>query len=168
MSTMQSTVVVAVFPTQDQAQQALDELRRAGFSDGEIGFLRRAAPGLSGSEVVPVAAGGAVEGGLVGGIVGAAVALLIPGFGPALAGGIIAATLSGAALGATAGGLMAALSELGVSNADARFYQQELSAGHIIITVKAASGQEEARTLLKRAGSTSVKTHVGVMNATLM
>jgi hypothetical protein len=164
MSTTQSVVVVAVFKTQGQAQNGLDELRRGSFRDEEIGFLTRAAvAGASGSEVVPVAATGAVEGGLVGGVLGAAVALLIPGFGPALAGGIIAATLSGAALGATAGGLMAMLSALGVSNADARFYQQELSAGRTIITVKIASGQKEAEAILRRAGATSVKTHEGVI-----
>ncbi len=164
MSITQNVVVVAVFTTQAQAQQALDELRRGGFRDEEIGFLTRAAvASATGSEVVPVAATGAVEGGLVGGVLGAAVALLIPGFGPALAGGIIAAMLSGAAPGATAGGIMAMLSGLGVSNADARFYQQELSAGHTIITVKLASGQKEAQAILRRARATSVKTHEGVI-----
>jgi len=164
MSITQSVVVVAVFTTQAQAQQGLDELRRSGFRDEEIGFLTRAAvESPTSSDIVPVAATGAVEGGLVGGVLGAAVALLIPGFGPALAGGIVAALLSGAALGATAGGLMAMLSGLGVSNADARFYQQELSAGHTIITVKIASGQKEAEAILRQARATSVKTHKGVI-----
>ena len=166
MSATPSIVVVAVFTNQNQAQRGLDELRRAGFSDEKIGFLTRAAAaGATGIEVVPAAASGAVEGGLLGGVLGAAVALLVPGFGPALAGGIIAATLSGAALGATAGGLMAMLSELGISNADVRFYQQELSAGHTIITIKIASGQDEAAAILSRAGATSVKTHEGVITA---
>jgi len=164
MSITPSVVVVAVFTTQAQAQQALDELRRGGFRDEEIGFLTRAAvASASGSDVVPVAATGAVEGGLLGGVLGAAVALLIPGFGPALAGGIIAAMLSGAALGATAGGIMALLSSLGLSNVDARFYQQELSAGHTVITVKLASGQKEAEAILRRAKAKSVKTHAGVI-----
>ncbi len=164
MSITPNMVVVAVFTTQSQAQQGLDELRRGGFSDEEIGFLTRAAvASVANSEVVPVTATGAVEGGLVGGVLGAAVALLIPGFGPALAGGIIAAMLSGAALGATAGGLMAMLSGLGVSNADVHFYQQELSAGHTIITVKIFSGQEDAEAILRRVGATSVKTHIGAI-----
>ncbi len=38
----QHSVVVGVFADQAQAQPAIAELRRAGFSDDEIGFLTRA------------------------------------------------------------------------------------------------------------------------------
>jgi hypothetical protein len=158
--------VVAVFTEYTQARQAIDELRRAGFRDDETGFLTRAGVIESPSDVGTGVTTGAVSGGVVGGVLGAAASLLIPGFGPALAGGILAATLGGAALGATAGGLLGTFTGLGASEREARFYQKELEAGHTVVTVKALSGYDEAEAILRRSGATDVKTLFGAFNTT--
>ena len=117
-----------------------------------IGFLSRVAEADTGTDVEGSAATGAISGGVVGGILGAAAALLIPGFGPAIAGGILAATVGGVAIGATAGGILGALTSLGVSENEAKFYQRELEAGRTIVTVKSADGATQATAILHNNG----------------
>src|SRR5437763_10212247 len=110
MATNRTGTVVGVFSDQMQARQAVNDLQRAGFRDDQIGFAVRDQTGTA-RDTAPVtkagegAATGVVAGGILGGILGAAGALLIPGIGPVIAGGILAATLTGAAVGAAAGGI---------------------------------------------------------------
>jgi hypothetical protein len=149
-----STTVVGVFVDRAQAEQAIQALERAGFTDQQIGFIR---PGEQTSRETKIDTGtrvaaGVGSGGVVGGIVGAAVALLIPGLGPAIAGGILAATL-GATIGAVAGGLIGALTNLGVDEEDARYYQSELQAGRTLVIVNADQRQQEARNILRLYGA---------------
>jgi len=98
-------------------------------------------------------AAGVVGGGVLGGILGAAAALLIPGLGPAIAGGILTAVLGGAAIGAVAGGLIGALTNMGVPEDEAHFYQDELRAGRTLVTVQAEDRYEEALAILRRNGA---------------
>ena len=93
MAMTQDSIVVAIFQDPAQARSAIDELKRAGYSDNEIGYLTRAGVTEQGDDLVGNAATGAVGGGIIGGVLGAAAALLIPGFGPAIAGGILAVTI---------------------------------------------------------------------------
>ncbi len=78
MAITQNWIVVGVFQEYAQARQAIENLRRAGFNDDEIGFLTRAgvieSPGDMGANMTT----DAVSGGVIGGVVGAAVSLLIP------------------------------------------------------------------------------------------
>jgi hypothetical protein len=160
MATIERSTVVGVFTDRVQAEQAINELRHAGFSDDQIGFILRGNPavegtaqGETGSDAGAGAAAGAVSGGVLGGVLGAAAALLIPGFGPAIAGGILTATLSGAAIGAAAGGIIGALTGLGVPEEEARYYQGEFEAGRTIVTVKAANRYQEALDILRSNGA---------------
>jgi hypothetical protein len=166
MAMTQSSVVVGVFQDLAHARQAIDELRRAGFNDDEIGFLTRTGTiepeNVQGARI----ATDTVEGGLIGGALGAVAALLIPGFGPAIAGGILITTLSGAAIGAAAGSIIGSLTGMGVPEEEARFYQRELEAGRPIVTVKTASAHDEAVAILRRNGSYDATTQSGVINAT--
>jgi len=98
-------------------------------------------------------AAGVVGGGVIGGILGAAAALLIPGLGPAIAGGILTAVLGGAAIGAVAGGLIGALTSMGVPEDEARFYQDELRVGRTLVTVKAGDRYDEALAILRHNGA---------------
>lgn len=166
MAMVQSSIVVGVFPELAQARSAIEELRRAGFNDNEIGFLTRASTTEPADENETRVAADAVGGGLIGGALGALASLLIPGFGPAIAGGILVATLSGAALGAAAGGIIGSLTDIGVPEEEARFYQKELEAGRPIVTVKSVSGHDEAVEILHRNGAYDASTKFGVINAT--
>ena len=166
MAMTQSSIVVGVFQERAQARRAIDDLRRAGFREDEIGFLTRADTLEPENDQTARIATDAAEGGIIGGTVGAVAALLIPGFGPAIAGGILIAMLGGAAIGAAAGGVIGSLTELGVPEKEARFYQKELEAGYPIVTVKIASGHDEAVEILRRNGAYDAKTQSGVINAT--
>jgi uncharacterized membrane protein len=69
-----------------------------------------------------------------------------------LAGGLLAASLSGAAIGAAAGGLTGFLTGMGVSESEARFYESEFQSGRAIVTVRADRRNQEALEILKRNG----------------
>jgi uncharacterized protein (TIGR02271 family) len=169
MATERSTVV-GVFRDRDLADRAIDELHRLGFSDDEIGFAVRDGDSTIGVDNEPGDAGsgavtGAIAGAGVGGFIGAAVALLIPGFGPVVAGGILASILGGAVVGAAAGGILGALVGLGVPEEEARYYENEFNAGNIIVTVKAGTRYDEARQILFRNGAYDVTDREGLAPA---
>src|SRR5579884_365906 len=135
MAMTQNPIAVGVFTTEEQARRAIDDLHQAGFSDEEIGYLTRVAEADTGGGTDESVATGAVGGGILGGILGATAALLIPGVGPVVAGGILAATLGGILVGATAGGIVGALTGIGVSQEEAEYYQREFEAGRTIVAV---------------------------------
>jgi len=161
MTTTDRSTVVGVFEDRALAERALDQLHQAGFGDDQVGFavrdetVREGIPTIAEpeKETAPAAATGAVSGGVIGGLLSAAATLLIPGFGPAIAGGILAATLSGIALGAVAGGFLGALLALGLSEEEAHHYQREFEAGRIIVTVRADDRIIDALEILRRNGA---------------
>lgn len=175
MATRQQTTAVDIFTDKAQADRALEALHNAGFSDDQIGFIRRdlrdtetgrVATDATETEATTeeksaAAATGAVGGGILGGLLGAAAALVIPGIGPAVAGGILVTTLGGAAIGAVAGGLIGALTNMGIPEEEARYYQQELAAGRTLLTVNAGSRYNEALALLRSHGAYDVYTQPG-------
>src|SRR5207247_8222394 len=115
------TVLIGTFADRARAQHFIEELRRAGFRDDQIGV---ATPGTEGP-AHPVGDGalaGALTGGTMGVLAGIALAAagLLPGVGPVLAGGLLAGSLGGAAVGATAGGLLGGLTALGLSEGQAQ------------------------------------------------
>lgn len=90
---------------------------------------------------------GLVKGALIGGGAGALLgiaALAIPGVGPLAAAGAIAASAVpeaaaiGAGAGAIAGGLTGLLTEHGVDEEDARYYEPRIHAGGVFLSVDAS------------------------------
>jgi hypothetical protein len=167
MAMHESVTVVGVFVDPARAEGAVDELRRAGFDDKQVGYvgLREALaegthPGSGpemdlGAETGEQAAHeftGALKGTAIGGLLGAAAAL-IPGVGPILAGGVLGAALLGAGAGAAAGGLLGALQHAGLSEEDARAYEPELRAGRVLLVVRHVSRHAEAADILRRHGA---------------
>jgi hypothetical protein len=100
-----------------------------------------------------------IAGGVVGGVAGAAAALFIPGIGPIVAAGTLAAILSGAALGSVAGGFLGAFERIGVPEHQAHHYERAFRAGQTIVTVKAGIRQQEAQDILRRYGAHDVQVH---------
>jgi len=149
--------VVGVFRTKQQAQKAIEELRQAGFKANQIGVVARdkkLAKELKASEETYAeegAAAGAATGLAVGGLwgLGIAAGLLTP-IGPVIAGGTLAGILASAATGAAVAGLAGFLIGLGVPEEDTRFYEKEVKAGRILVTVKAGAKAAEAREILQR------------------
>lgn len=164
MTTREQQTIVAVFSAEEQARAAIRDLLSAGFSNDQIGFIHR----NTNDEYVETAeehtedqavtergaAAGGVTGGVIGGLLGAAAALFIPGVGPVVAGGILGATLGGIVIGAAAGGLIGALTHLGVPEEHAQYYNQELEAGKILVTVHSnAANAQEALDIVRRYGA---------------
>ncbi|MDQ2884529.1 MAG: general stress protein [Chloroflexota bacterium] len=96
-----------------------------------------------------------ITGSVIGGTLGAVAAMLIPGIGPILAGGLLAATFGGAAIGGIAGGFLS----MGLPEHRARYYEQQFQAGHIIVTVKAGDRQQQALNTLRHYGALEVEAH---------
>ncbi len=164
MAMQQNAVVVGVFEQPMQAKNAVEDLRRAGYREDEIGFLARAGASETGSEKVASTTTGVVSGGVIGGVLGAAGALLIPGIGPAIAGGILAATLGAAGVGALVGGIVGTLTGMGLSEQQARYYQRELEEGRTIVLVKSVAGQEQTLDIMRRNGAINADTEIADYN----
>ena len=162
MMVHQSTVVV-VFDDRLQADRAIDELRRAGFRDDQIGVAMRydaedAATGGATATEDTHAGTGAVTGVVAGLGLGALAGLgvlsgVIPVIGPAIAGGTLGVILSNAAVGAGVGGLVGALIGAGIPEDEAQYYQGEFESGRTIVTVRADGRGDDAMAVLRRYGA---------------
>jgi len=155
---MKRATVVAAFENRQQAQQAVEELRRKGFRDDEIGIVAQdtqkgesATTDEKTGHAETRAIAGAVAGAGVGTLWGLGImAGLLPAIGPVIAGGTLAAILASAATGAAAAGLAGALIGLGIPEEEARYYESEFKSGRILVTVKADGRYDEAREILRR------------------
>jgi uncharacterized protein (TIGR02271 family) len=152
--------VVGYFRDRAAADRAYDALVQRGFGKDEISIIGRGADGKTetAGEAHHVTAGeGAATGGILGLLLGAA-AMLIPGIGPIVAVGPIAAGLAGAVTGgvtgAVVGGVAGALVHAGVPEEEARFHEERLKQGGYLLTVHADDARyQDARMILERSGA---------------
>jgi hypothetical protein len=132
-----------------EAQKAVESLETAGVPHGDISIVANNSDGWfdgkkdrdrDGVDDRAEAAGtGAGIGAGVGGAAGllAGLGLLaIPGLGPVVAAGWLAATAVGAAAGAATGGIVGALTEAGVSKEDAPLYAEGVRRGGTLVSAK--------------------------------
>lgn len=160
------TTIVGVFNDRQQADRAIDELRRAGFSDDRIGVAMRyddSTPTISeatdATDTGETHAGTGATTGIVAGLgLGALAGLgvlsgVIPVIGPAIAGGTLGVILSNAAVGAAAGGLVGALAGAGIPEDEAHYYQGEFESGRTIVTVRTDGRADEARAIMNSYGA---------------
>jgi hypothetical protein len=138
------------------AENTVRDLKAAGLGDSHIGIVASNAEGWhkpGGGAVDPKhdkdrdgkddRAEGAATGGGVGTILGGAAGvaaglgmLAIPGIGPVVAAGWLAALASGAVGGGVVGGLIGALVESGTSKENAELYAEAVRRGGAIVTAK--------------------------------
>lgn len=124
-----------------QARAAVDAIEKAGIPPSDVSLIANthvSAEYENGATVSDTAAGAGM-GGIVGGSVGllAGLGLLaIPGLGPVIAAGWLAATAAGAAAGATAGGLVGALIDAGVDETEAAALSESVRQGSTLVTVR--------------------------------
>jgi hypothetical protein len=161
------TTAVAIFDDRTQAQRAIEELKRAGFSDKEIGVtardLGRDGHPLDTDKGETHAKEGAIAGVTAGAGVGALWGLgilagVLPAIGPAIAGGTLAALLSSAAAGAATAGIAGALIGLGIPEEEATYYDQEFRAGRVVVTVRGDGRMSEAQRILAQYGGYDART----------
>ena len=142
-----------LYPSHRAAREAVRALEGAGVKHGDISILVSNADGsydeknktfpdrdLDGKDDRAEAAGtgagiGAAAGGAVGALTGLGL-MAIPGVGPIVAAGWLAATLTGAAAGAATGGVVGALTQAGVSDEDAHVYAEGLRRGGALVSAR--------------------------------
>lgn len=168
-------LVLGVFSLRGNAEDAIAKLENSGYNPKDISIMmkdKREARDIADSTGASVV-GGAVSGAATGGILGALAGLLvatgvIPGLGAILIGGPLAAALgltgtaatavSGAATGVIAGGIIGALASLGLSDEDARAYEESIREGGILLAVPARLGEEdEVSLIMERCGAIQIK-----------
>lgn len=181
---MERTVVGGVFQSSEEALHAIERLRSIGFDSNDISVMAKDKDKVeeidehTDSDVIDESskrgknAGkglgiGAGSGGVLGGIAGliAEIGLLtIPGIGVIAAAGPLATTLSGAAIGATGGGIVGALTGAGIPEENAKEYEKYLKDGKILLLVDIDERQrEEIQQIF--SDSHSVTTDVYTVNA---
>jgi hypothetical protein len=167
--------VVGLFESHTAAQRAVQDLANSGFSRNEISLLANDARGeyanyreVGGASSTGEGAAAGAVGGVLGGVLGLLVgvgALAIPGIGPVLAAGPLAAalgtagasTLVGAGVGAAAGGVVGALVGAGIPEEDANFYAEGVRRGGTLVMVKTSDDMaQNAYTIMQRAGAVDV------------
>ena len=148
---------VGVFDDRNDAELAARDLREGGFKDDQIGYAWKDDSGKThteGNKSGELAASGAGTGVVLGGLIGAGAALLIPGVGPVISGGILASALAGgvtgAVTGAVAGGISGALLGLGIPKEEADYYDQQFRDGRTLMTVKADDRYSNASDIVRR------------------
>ena len=137
--------VSRVYDTYAEARNAVTAVEAAGIPDSEVSLVANKYVSDKYADVKEVSAPAAGAG--VGGVVGGGAGLLaglgllaIPGLGPVVAAGWLAATAVGAAAGAAAGGLVGALVGAGVSDTDAHVYSESVRRGGTLVSARVADG----------------------------
>jgi hypothetical protein len=134
------------------AQKAVQGLEAAGVPHADISIVANNSDNWYGGnkvdrdhDGVDDRAEGAGKGAGIGAGLGGAAGLLaglgllaIPGLGPVVAAGWLAATAVGAAAGAATGGIVGALTEAGVSKEDAPLYAEGVRRGGTLVSARVA------------------------------
>jgi uncharacterized protein (TIGR02271 family) len=167
--------VIGLFDNRAEAQSVVQELQSMGFGRDDISVMSKKIEGQDkqaregeavayveedGDEQIKDMAKGAGTGAAIGGLAGLLLSLTafaIPGIGPVLAAGPLAAVIAGAGIGATAGGLISGLTRLGVPEEDANYYAEGVRRGGTLISVEASDERAEgAVAIMKRHGAVEI------------
>ena len=164
--------IIGLFDNRAEAQSVVQELLSENFRRDDISVMSKKLEGQDkagekveyveedGDEQIKDMAKGAGTGAAIGGLAGLLVsltALAIPGIGPVLAAGPLAAVIAGAGIGAAAGGLISGLTRLGVPEEDANYYAEGVRRGGTLVSVDAADGRaESAVAIMKRHGAVEI------------
>ncbi len=174
----QHSTVVGVFKDRQQANQAVNDLLKAGFRQDQIGVAMRHAEAEGDKRTTTTAdasdshaGSGAITGALAGLGLGALTGLgvlagVIPVVGPAIAAGTLGVILSNAAAGAGIAGVAGALIGAGVPEHEANYYDKEFEAGRTIVTVKTDGQADQATAILRRYGAYDVSDRSAQAEAT--
>lgn len=154
------TTITALYDTYESATSAVRDLEAAGVPHSDISIVASNADSRHGghSDAGEDAGTGAGIGAAVGGLGGLLTGLgimAIPGVGPVVAAGWLAATavgaITGAAVGGAAGGLIGSLTEAGVPEKDAHVYAEGVRRGGTLVTARVDDARAaEANAILQR------------------
>jgi len=166
---MSQKSVLCIATSTLQAERIVSALKAEGFSNNDISALFPDKTGTrdfaheKGTKAPEGAATGAGTGALLGGALGwlAGIgALAIPGVGPLIAAGPIAAALSGAAVGGAVGGITGSLIGMGIPEYEAKRYEGKVKEGGILLSVHTDDSDEvsRAKKAFERCGAQDIAT----------
>ncbi|MEA4900759.1 DUF1269 domain-containing protein [Desulfitobacterium sp.] len=165
--------VIGYFEKSDQAGQAANELKGKGFTEisilgNENGGKKNSSRDTNGMSFENQnLSDGTVTGGTIGGLAGlglgagalgalGAAALLIPGIGPIVAMGPLAAALGGAVTGGIAGALV----DYGIPEERSDFYETKIREGNTVLVLKTDEQKtDEVAKMMKNYGAKDVRVH---------
>jgi hypothetical protein len=159
--------VIGLFVNRAEAESAVERLVEIDVDRGEIGVamkderelavVRQSTGATAGDLAGEGATAGFVSGAGVGVLVGLALAgsaLVLPGIGPLVIAGPLAAAVTGASIGALSGGVVGGLIGMGIPEDDAKAYSVGLGEGHIILTARVPKDEANAvRKIFDEEGS---------------
>jgi hypothetical protein len=165
--------VVGSFDSFAEASAAARDVRAAGFLADDVNVVanntqRAVTDGehrtVTTDNAASGAATGVLTGGALGGVAGLAVSLMglaVPGIGPILAAGPIAAALAGAGAGAVAGGLIGGLTDMGVPEEHATYYAEAVRRGGALVTIRVDPSRiDDAERILREHGAYDIEDRV--------
>jgi uncharacterized protein (TIGR02271 family) len=164
-------LITGLFHDRAEAEQAVADLQNLGYSQNDISVMMNDAGQAQAfaADTGTKAAEGAGVGAGIGGTLGAIIAALTAtgsvaaiaatgGLAAPLVAGPLAAALAGAGAGGLTGGIIGGLIGAGIPEERARYYEQGLNSGGILLGVHANDTQEpEVRQVLERDGADDVR-----------
>jgi hypothetical protein len=135
-----------LFDEYDDAQKAVLRLQDAGVEEDDITIVANNSekwfsPDYAGSAGKGAAIGAGFGG--VGGLLAGLGLLAVPGLGPVVAAGWLAAVAAGAAAVGAAGGVIGVLAEAGVATNDAEIYAESIRRGGSMVSAKVEENDRE-------------------------
>ena len=137
--------VVGLFADLPAAQRGIEALKAAGYSEQQIGVAVRdkqqqqqdlaQGPGTQAAEGATTGQSAVESSAASWDYSPGSARWPSPRVGPIIAGGALASTLAGAGIGAAAGGIIGALSGMGVPEVDGRHFDRGFQQGGVLVTV---------------------------------
>jgi hypothetical protein len=163
---------IGVFTSHATAEKGLQELRNAGVAEGDLSYLYTnedgdVKDGQNGGKVATATTVGVATGAVIGGIAGMVIANgIVPGFGALVVSGGLAEALGvtgatalvGAGTAAVAGGLIGALTHLGVKKDDAHLYEEHVRKGGVLVIARAQN--MSVKSIFEKNGAHDVQEYV--------
>jgi hypothetical protein len=162
-----NTAVFGIYRTIGQAEDTVNRLVAAGFTNDDISVLlpdnesTRNFAHKKDTKAPEGTATGVTAGGAIGGTLGLLAgigALAIPGVGPLIAAGPIMGALAGLGVGGAVGGLIGALIGMGIPEYEAKRYEGRVKEGGILLSAHCDTSEEidRAKDILKQTGAEDI------------
>ena len=162
-----NTAVFGIYASRWAAEEAVDQLRRAGFRSADVSVLLPDNRGTKdfahekNSKAPEGSTTGVVAGGLAGGVLGWLTgigALAIPGLGALISAGPILGALAGAGAVGTLGGIIGALIGMGIPEYEARRFEGRIRDGGILLSVHCDNSDcvRRAKDVLRQTGAQEI------------
>ena len=155
--------VVGMFDDWASAQRVVEELMNSGFRREDVSIMasREHVPHFQSLEAAGADTGAGAAIGGIGGFIAGIAALAIPGIGPILAAGPLAAGIIGATVGAAGGALVGALSHHGIPEEEADVYSEGVRRGSTLVAVHSDDlNADKAVAIMNREGAVNVEERV--------